>query len=155
FKPRTLPPAPLVSNNNAPASGAPRQPRKTGVISAMARSQSWDSPAFEPLSFLMTDSPAAPPPRPAARRASLASIIHGGDAGAENDSALAPDDLTRIRGITPGIQQKLRSLGVRRYEHIASWTPQQVRDISRHLAFKDRIEREDWTGQARDLAAVR
>ncbi len=63
------------------------------------------------------------------------------------------DDLKLIRGIGPTIEQKLFNLGVTRYEHIARWSAPDIERVSAKLDFKDRIEREDWIGQARILAS--
>jgi predicted flap endonuclease-1-like 5' DNA nuclease len=61
------------------------------------------------------------------------------------------DDLTRVRGISPALQNRLQELGVYRLQQIAGWSPAHIREFSRRLAFKDRIERERWVEQARRL----
>lgn len=63
------------------------------------------------------------------------------------------DDLTALRGVARALEQRLHALGVYTYEQIASWTQDQVREFSTRLAFKDRIEREQWVEQARELLA--
>lgn len=63
------------------------------------------------------------------------------------------DDLTALKGVARPLEQRLHVLGVYTYEQIAGWTKDQVREFSARLAFKDRIEREQWVGQARDLLA--
>lgn len=65
------------------------------------------------------------------------------------------DDLTALKGVASTLEQRLHTLGVYTYEQIASWTPDQVREFSARLAFKDRIEREQWVEQARELLASR
>lgn len=78
----------------------------------------------------------------------------------ENDLALGlvfkerpadVDDLTRLQGVSPAIQNRLQELGIYRLQQVASWNQSQVREFSRRLAFKDRIERERWVEQARRL----
>jgi predicted flap endonuclease-1-like 5' DNA nuclease len=64
-----------------------------------------------------------------------------------------PDDLKRISGIGPGIEKTLHELGVFHFHQIAAFTPENVAWVNRRLRFKGRIEREDWIGQARTLAA--
>ena len=64
-----------------------------------------------------------------------------------------PDDLKRISGIGPGIERTLHELGVYHFRQIAAFTPENVAWVNRRLRFKGRIEREDWIGQARALAA--
>lgn len=63
------------------------------------------------------------------------------------------DDLTALKGVASTLERRLQVLGVYTYEQIASWTPDQVREFSARLAFKDRIEREQWVEQARELLA--
>ncbi|TDU73142.1 putative flap endonuclease-1-like 5' DNA nuclease [Prosthecobacter fusiformis] len=79
----------------------------------------------------------------------------------ENDPALGlifkepppdADDLTRLQGISPALQIRLQEMGVYRFEQISTWNQSQVREFSRRLAFKDRIERERWVDQARRLS---
>jgi predicted flap endonuclease-1-like 5' DNA nuclease len=64
-----------------------------------------------------------------------------------------PDDLKRISGIGPGIEKTLHELGIFHYRQIAAFTPENVAWINQRLRFRGRIERENWIGQARRLAA--
>jgi predicted flap endonuclease-1-like 5' DNA nuclease len=64
-----------------------------------------------------------------------------------------PDDLKRISGIGPGIEKTLHELGIYHFRQIAQFTPDHVAWIDQRLRFRGRIEREDWIGQARKLAA--
>jgi predicted flap endonuclease-1-like 5' DNA nuclease len=64
-----------------------------------------------------------------------------------------PDDLQRIRGIGRRIEQRLNGLGIYHFGQIAAWTPAEMRWIAQQLAFPDRIEWDDWIGQAIILAA--
>jgi predicted flap endonuclease-1-like 5' DNA nuclease len=64
-----------------------------------------------------------------------------------------PDDLKKISGIGPGIEKTLNGLGIYHFRQIAAFTPDNVAWVNQHLRFKGRIEREDWIGQARKLAA--
>ena len=64
-----------------------------------------------------------------------------------------PDDLKRISGIGPGIEKTLHELGIFHFRQIAAFTPENVAWIDQRLRFRGRIEREDWIGQARRLAA--
>ncbi len=61
------------------------------------------------------------------------------------------DDLTALKGIARVLEQRLHGLGVYTYEQIAGWNTDQVREFSSRLAFKDRIQREEWVEQARAL----
>ena len=62
------------------------------------------------------------------------------------------DDLCRIGGITPEIEQKLNALGVSRYSEIAQWSPAAVERIDRGLGTGGRISRENWIEQAQILS---
>ena len=64
-----------------------------------------------------------------------------------------PDDLKKISGIGPGIEKTLHGLGVYHFRQIAQFTPDNVAWIDQRLRFRGRIEREDWIGKARKLAA--
>jgi predicted flap endonuclease-1-like 5' DNA nuclease len=63
------------------------------------------------------------------------------------------DDLTALKGIAKGLEERLNALGIHTYGQIAAWNEDHVREFSARLAFKDRIQREQWVEQARQLAA--
>jgi predicted flap endonuclease-1-like 5' DNA nuclease len=63
------------------------------------------------------------------------------------------DDLTRIRGIDPVMQSRLRELGIRRYQDIASFSTRDIKGLSQALGLDARISLENWVGQAQILAA--
>lgn len=65
------------------------------------------------------------------------------------------DDLRRISGIGPKLEQKLNSLGIWHYDQIASWTQANVDWVNTAISFRGRIERESWVPQARQLAQGR
>ena len=64
-----------------------------------------------------------------------------------------PDDLKRINGIGRGIEKTLHGLGIYHFRQIAELTPDNVAWIDQRLRFRGRIQREDWIGQAKRLAA--
>ena len=61
------------------------------------------------------------------------------------------DDLKRISGIAQVLEKKLNAFGVYTYRQIMEWDPVAVAEFSKLLSFRDRIERDDWIGQARNL----
>jgi NADH-quinone oxidoreductase subunit E len=65
----------------------------------------------------------------------------------------APDDLKKLKGVGPKLEQKLNSLGIWHYHQIAAWTEDEVAWVDGSLNFKGRIGRDDWIGQAKILAA--
>ena len=50
-------------------------------------------------------------------------------------------------------EELLNSLGIFHFGQIAAWTPGEVRWVGAYLAFPERIERDDWVGQATILAS--
>ncbi len=65
---------------------------------------------------------------------------------------IAPDDLTRIRGIDAPTAAALARLGIRRFAEITRWRPQDVARVNRELGVKGRVEQENWIEQAEILA---
>lgn len=64
-------------------------------------------------------------------------------------------DLKKINGIGPKIEQALNDLGVTRYEQIADWTPAQEMKMASGLGrLGARIGTDNWVVQARDLMQV-
>jgi predicted flap endonuclease-1-like 5' DNA nuclease len=64
----------------------------------------------------------------------------------------ADDDLKRIRGIGPKIEQKLQGQGFYRYADLASLDAAAIEALDIALNLRGRIEREDWVGQAQQLS---
>lgn len=62
------------------------------------------------------------------------------------------DDLKKISGIGPKLEEKLHLLGIFHYHQIASFSHENIIWVDDHLSFKGRIERDDWVGQAKSLA---
>lgn len=63
-----------------------------------------------------------------------------------------PDDLKLISGVGPKIERALNDLGVHTYGQIAAWKKAERDWVDGHLKFRGRIERDDWTKQAKALA---
>ena len=62
------------------------------------------------------------------------------------------DDLKKISGVGPVIEEKLHKLGITSFSQIAAFTPEEIADVDEKLNFKGRIERDDWLSQAKILA---
>ena len=63
------------------------------------------------------------------------------------------DDLTRIKGIGPWIQEKLYALDIFTFEQIGRFTPKDVANVTEVIEFfPGRIERDHWVDQAKKLA---
>jgi len=77
------------------------------------------------------------------------------EAPAAEAAAEAPasgDDLKKLSGVGPALEQKLHDAGVTTYAQIAAWTEEDVAAFDEKLNFKGRIEREGWIEQAKELA---
>jgi len=61
------------------------------------------------------------------------------------------DDLKKISGIGPVLEEKLNKLGIYHYRQIANFSVTDISAIDDELNFKGRIERDDWLGQAGKL----
>lgn len=65
----------------------------------------------------------------------------------------APDDLKRISGVGPKLEQVLNGLGVWTYKQILSWDAAEIAWVEDYLSFKGRIGRDGWVKQAARLVA--
>ena len=62
------------------------------------------------------------------------------------------DDLRAVRGIGPSMERKLHGLGIVSYRQLALLDGAELERVRAELTdFRNRIEREDWVGQARAL----
>ncbi len=61
------------------------------------------------------------------------------------------DDLKRISGIGPKLEQVLNGMGVRRYADVAAWSDKDVKRFDEQLGFGGRIVRDGWVEQAKTL----
>jgi small subunit ribosomal protein S2 len=65
----------------------------------------------------------------------------------------APDDLTKLGGVGPQIEQKLNEAGLWHYWQVAAMQPEDVAKVDADLKLKGRIERDGWVAAARTLLA--
>jgi NADH-quinone oxidoreductase subunit E len=64
------------------------------------------------------------------------------------------DDLKKIKGVGPKLEELLHSLGIYHFGQIAAWGPSEVAWMDSNLeGFFGRVTRDDWVGQAKVLAA--
>lgn len=74
-------------------------------------------------------------------------------AGIDGPRDGTPDDLKRIKGVGPKLEELLNSLGYYHLDQIAAWTPVEVDWVDSNLeGFSGRATRDDWVGQARLLS---
>ncbi|WP_300031303.1 hypothetical protein [uncultured Roseobacter sp.] len=62
------------------------------------------------------------------------------------------DDLKKISGVGPKLEETLNSLGIWHFDQVASLKKKDIAWVDERLRFKGRIERDDWVGQAKKLA---
>jgi len=68
--------------------------------------------------------------------------------------ATGADDLKKIKGVGPKLEQLCNELGFYHYDQIANWSADEVAWVDENLAgFKGRVSRDNWVEQARILAA--
>ena len=64
------------------------------------------------------------------------------------------DDLKRIKGVGPKLEELLNSLGFFHFDQIANWSVAEIAWVDENLkGFKGRVTRDDWVAQAKTLAA--
>lgn len=64
------------------------------------------------------------------------------------------DDLKKIKGVGPKLEELLHRLGFYHFDQIAAWGPPEVAWVDSNLeGFNGRATRDDWVGQAKVLAA--
>lgn len=62
------------------------------------------------------------------------------------------DDLKRISGVGPVLEETLNDLGIYHFHQIAKFTDADIEAVENETNFPGRIGRDDWIGQARKLA---
>lgn len=64
------------------------------------------------------------------------------------------DDLKKIKGVGPKLEQLLNSMGVYHFDQIAGWTEAELAWVDDNLeGFKGRASRDEWVSQSKTLAA--
>lgn len=112
----------------------------------------WAMPAGEAEPIVVAPALARSASRPTAPDSEDQKIVSARPPGLSEPEAGLRDDLKRIRGIGPVSERKLNELGIYHFAQIAQWQVEQVEWVNGHLAFSGRIQREDWIGQAKELA---
>jgi branched-chain amino acid transport system ATP-binding protein len=140
--------------NKAPAAA----PVKSTGTSAKAPDKSPAKMAVAPATRLKKAEakPAARAPAkaaaPAAARPAAAKPAAKPTAAKPATAALPADDILAIKGIGPINKKKLNEHGIHRFDQIAAWKKADIIAVEKYLEFDGRIEREDWIGQAKQLA---
>ena len=145
----------------APAKSAPAKSAPTMAAPAMAApvapvkvEPAKPAPVISQPQAIKVE-PAPPPPQAAAPQPAPRPAPPSPAAAplkVEEGGAAPSDDLTRIRGIDPILQRRLKDLGIRRFEDVARLTPADAKGLNETLDLKGRIDEENWTAQAQILA---
>ncbi|WP_420801291.1 hypothetical protein [Pinisolibacter aquiterrae] len=153
-------PVPVVASAAAPVAAPPSPPVEAAPAAVSTEPTPDPAPAPAPPAPLAEPAPA---PAPVAEAPALAEAdrARAGEAdahGARPAGLVAPregtaDDLKRIKGIGKQNEARLNALGIWHFDQIAAWSPENIAWAGSFLAFVGRIEREDWVGQAKILAA--
>ncbi|NQX73356.1 MAG: NADH-quinone oxidoreductase subunit E [Epibacterium sp.] len=62
------------------------------------------------------------------------------------------DDLKRLKGVGPKLEEALNKLGFFHFDQVAAWTEAEVAWVDTRLKFKGRIERDGWIDQAKTFS---
>lgn len=63
------------------------------------------------------------------------------------------DDLKKISGVGPALEEKLNGFGIYTFAQIAEWSQENITTFDDLLSFKGRIERDNWIDQAKEFSA--
>ncbi|NBC19925.1 MAG: 30S ribosomal protein S1 [Alphaproteobacteria bacterium] len=59
-----------------------------------------------------------------------------------------PDDLKKIKGVGPKLEEKLHEAGIFHFWQVSALKPEQIADLEEEMSFPGRIERDEWIAQA-------
>ena len=63
-----------------------------------------------------------------------------------------PDDLKKISGVGPKLEERLHALGITKFEQIANFSDADIERVDDALSFKGRVQRDNWQEQAAEFA---
>ena len=135
----TTPPVPSAP---APTLTAPKVAAPKTAAPAAAPAPVAEKPAPKKKVPAKKAAPAEPVAASGDRPAMMLDAPEGGQA----------DDLKKISGVGPKLEQTLNELGIWHYEQVAKLKKKDIAWVDERLRFKGRIERDDWVGQAKTLA---
>lgn len=104
-----------------------------------------------------TPAPAAPAPRSNVTRLKLVEKATPAKASSASRASAtakteADDDLKKISGIGPKLEQVLKKRGIRTIRQIAELDAEAIAALDAEFGLSGRIERDDWVGQAKALS---
>ena len=146
----------------ATAAPAPAPAPVTGTAATDAPAAEPEAPAPAPAGTATVTEPAAPiADENATNTANVAAPLAGADAGegTRPSGLTAPreggaDDLKRIKGVGPKLENMLNEMGYYHFDQIAAWSADEVAWVDQNLeGFKGRVSRDEWVSQAKQLSS--
>ncbi len=166
---RTEPPAPKASAKVKAAK--PAVPKAKAKAPAKAAATKVEKPKLTPKAKAAAPKAKAVPeaavtPKPKVKAASKAEAAPKAEATpkvAAKVEAAAPapkpkrtsgkaDDLKKIDGVGPKVEQVLKGRGISRFQDLAAMDEKALAALDKELGLDGRVLRDDWAGQARRLA---
>jgi len=111
-----------------------------------------EAPAVVKTPQEVVEAPAPTEAEPAPVPATDSHSTDGKPALLDAPRAGGADDLKRIGGIGPKLEQTLNELGIYHFDQIAALQGDEIDWVDSRLRFKGRIRRDDWIGQAKAFA---
>ena len=111
-----------------------------------------EAPAVVETPQEVVEAPAPTEAEPAPVPATDSHSTDGKPALLDAPRAGGADDLKRIGGIGPKLEQTLNELGIYHFDQIAALQGDEIDWVDSRLRFKGRIRRDDWIGQAKAFA---
>ncbi|MXQ07770.1 NADH:ubiquinone oxidoreductase [Alphaproteobacteria bacterium GH1-50] len=119
---------------SAPAMRAPVMPAAAPAPAPAPAAVSEPEPAAEPVAEAASEEQSKP------------ELLDGPREG-------GADDLKKIKGVGPKMEEMLNGMGIYHYSQVASWGPSEVAWVDDNLeGFKGRVSRDNWVEQAKTLA---
>ncbi|MBZ8132269.1 NADH-quinone oxidoreductase subunit NuoE [Afifella sp. IM 167] len=143
--------------NETTAGGAPEEPQQDvkGSEKSAAKNSKAEKAARPSRSGRADEEAARSDPSDAASSAQAAADEVGSRPKALAEPEGEKDDLKKISGVGPVLEEKLHGLGIWHFHQIAAWSDEEVAWVGTFLSFPGRIERDDWIGQAKSFSAGR
>tara|TARA_R100000789_G_scaffold5792_5_gene9905 strand:- start:3072 stop:3731 length:660 start_codon:yes stop_codon:yes gene_type:complete len=168
---RAAPEAPRAASSEPasakpePVSRAAESEAAAGAALAAAPAAAATVPETDTVTETVTPEPAAAPkskPEPEVASEDDVVVVEkvaAGDTGQKPATLEAPraggaDDLKRIKGVGPKLEDLLHGMGYYHFDQIAQWGAAEVAWVDQNLkGFKGRVSRDNWVAQAKTLAA--
>lgn len=124
-----------------------------GGLTSLLDPSLYDGSMAKPIEGGLPNLPTEAPAEPEAPAPEKTTLLDANKPKAVEVADDKKEDLKRIKGIGPKNEDALNELGIFTFDQIAKWTPENVDWVEDFMSFPGRIEREDWIGQAKALAA--